>query len=144
MRKKKFFTKYLPVAGDIEPGDIAVEPELAPERKFIYQGGIRWYNHRGEIVKLPDWQTRFKFKRLKLFLCASEINVGDEGWFYVKDQFIQGKITAKANGDFLVESGSYVGFTKPIKIVGEIRTVGIKEGLELTEKVADYLTIQGL
>lgn len=74
---KRYFVKFLPVEGKIEIGDRVIDAKIAPKDGLIFQGGDNFLNDMGDTVTLPQWQTRFNFQKLKLFLCSKDVKIGD-------------------------------------------------------------------
>lgn len=72
-----FITKFVPAQGKIRRGDRVVDPKLAPKDGFDYLGGDTFRNMMGDELDLPDWEKRFDFVRLELFLCSTDVVPGD-------------------------------------------------------------------
>ena len=62
---KVYFTKYLPVEGEIESNYDQLYKAIDPNRIFEYQG------------KRIKWELNGKITPVKLFLCSRDIQVGD-------------------------------------------------------------------
>lgn len=111
---KQYFTKYLPVEGNIFPKD-----------KFIhtlYEGVIHTNEDVTPLKEHPD------YKKVKLFLCSRDIQVGDE-----LTHIRTGLKTKKQLGKSL--SGEW------IKVIGEISPDAlayVKEGDEFDENEIKY------
>lgn len=106
----KYFTKYLPVEGEINEGDHVIDPRIAPKDGLDYIKEDNFINAMGEDVILPDWKTRFNFQKQKLFVCSKDIQVGD-------------KLTCADGNTSIIETESQLKFLAPdiwFKVVGEI------------------------
>lgn len=83
---KRYKARYFPVDDDelIKVGDRCIDATIAPRIGLTFQGGDKWINDMGDDVILPDWQNRFKFRKVELFMCSNEIKVGDtvKSWFH--------------------------------------------------------------
>lgn len=121
---KPYFTKYLPVEGELQIGKYYWNKQ--------HLTGDLVANH----LHLKILQSG-KFQPAKLFLCSRDIQVGDIAY--------NDKFHPYPNGD-LCDTNSKVmdhGMTTPdsFKVVGEVLTPNIKEGQEFTEKEIEFLTI---
>jgi hypothetical protein len=127
---KKFFAKYSAVEGEIKEGDLYLQNLV----------GIGFIN---EIRTYTGGKLEARDKKVKLFLCSRDIEVGDKYFLEngsskeytaeMSDWTIDGKI---------VPTPSWSIWSMPIfKIIGEILTPGIVENQEFTEKETEYLTI---
>ena len=128
---KPYFAKYLPEEGEIEKGDFYV---TAPDYKNIRK------------CEDKSWGTFEMCKKVKLFLCSRDIQVGD------KIYLSQSKKTEifkyqRPDGRIICESGDEKEYPKELakqeffKVIGEILTRGIIENKEFTEKEVEFLTI---
>lgn len=72
---KPYFTKYLPVEGEIQEGDLCILDEYICIRldKYFH---IKWKNS-GKNQLLTEKESE-KLKKVKLFLCSRDIQVGDK------------------------------------------------------------------
>lgn len=120
---KKYFTKYLPVEGDVIPGDY-----WSSTTGMFHL--VRDQEHADKINKrrLETPQNSW-YSKGKLFLCSRDIQVGDE---YYNEQFeftkYPNKSIADSSTEMVGENGSY-------KVIGEISpdAVWVKEGDKFDE-----------
>jgi hypothetical protein len=127
---KKYFTKYLPVEGEIKEGDyIQVPHALGAVGKVIKikQGKEESIYHYGE----RNFCIASHCHRVKLFLCSRDIQVGDDVWdsgngYYKADQMLVDLLTGPA-----VAALKEV----PVKVIGEIspHATWVTEGMEFDE-----------
>lgn len=112
---KKYFAKYLPVEGKIKEGDLCIGED---------EGGLRIHE-----CKKISYCEKIGCKKVKLFLCSRDIQVGDE---YYNEQFeftkYPNKSIADSSTEMVGENGSY-------KVIGEISpdAVWVKEGDKFDE-----------
>ena len=103
---KKYFCKFLPVEGEIKEGDFYI---TSPDYKIVRKCEDR------------SWGTFEMCKKVKLFLCSRDIEVGDKAWTTVGSCF-----------DTFKE-----GYDKQywFKVIGEISSEAtwVKEGDEFDE-----------
>lgn len=165
MENKITFAKYLPVGGEIEPGD-----------KVKHNGNIVTAIKKevaGDTQKGDTWKTDgfpangSNVQKVKLFLCSRNIEPGDKGVYSYtwKHGYLIGKIedahfekllpngrawlvwpkgTASCEYPFVdnLEEDMF-GFTSEhFKKLNEILTPGILEGQEFTKKQTEYLTLK--
>lgn len=79
---KKYFAKYLPVDGEIKKGDEYINSEIKvgePTYGKIYIGLplVIEMGHKGVGYKDKDYFRKY-MRKVKLFLCSRDIQVGDE------------------------------------------------------------------
>jgi hypothetical protein len=114
---KQYFAKYLPVEGEIKEGDIVI----GMDGIFEYKGKMN----------LPDVQLP---KKVKLFLCSRNIQVGDK----VLD--IRTNTWKEVNNSCGVELYKQKPNDIQFKVIGEIspNAKWVKEGDEFEENDWDY------
>jgi len=134
---KNYFAKYLPVEGEIKEGDWV----LYANSYFF----VKNINNIGLLVTESDGDFRLNksyCKKVKLFLCSRDIEVGDEIISPIKGSF---GVVTEILSKFQCNTHKYKCIemtTGCFKTVGEILTPNIKEGQEFTEKEIEYLTIE--
>lgn len=121
MSNKLYFSKWLPVEGEIKQGDWMIGG--AEDESF----GQVWQNDN-HFISPED-------KKVKLFLCTRDIKVGDSTFSFESNGF--GPIGFHECAD--IQSCE---MHNCISVIGEILTPGIKEGQEFTEKEIQNLTIK--
>lgn len=110
---KKYFTKYLPVEGEIREGDFYLNSV----------GGIS--QAKCEL----DTPLANKYnKKVKLFLCSRDIQAGDKIWHEFSNTFVE---IGQEYIDTMTEEKQKISF----KVIGEIshNAVWVKEGDEFDE-----------
>lgn len=114
---KPYFAKYLPVEGEIEVGDYFVD-----EYKQIYKctkkdNGGTWGSGYSRSINLK------LSKKVKLFLCSRDIQVGDEVTSYISGKKIKANLFPHTHPHF-------------VKVIGEISpdATWVKEGQEFSEE----------
>lgn len=110
---KKYFTKYLPVEGEIKVGDVYLQNLIGigfPNEIRIYTGG----------------KLEARDKKVKLFLCSRDITVDDFGTTYHSSE---DTLIATENTHWRIKDFGYY------KIIGEISpdVTWVKEGAEFSE-----------
>lgn len=117
---KKYFAKYLPVEGEIKEGDYWQHPKGAI---FPYTEGYA----KGPIASL-------KPKKVKLFLCSRDIQVGDK----VLNSKMTGDLDVTEDILELIQSEPNEGW---FKVVGEISPEArwIKEGDEFDKDDIEHV-----
>jgi hypothetical protein len=111
----KYFAKYLPVEGEIGKGHY-----------FIFEGKVYLSNNDGTdnvTVESTEWyHNRRQCKKVKLFLCSRDIQLGDT---------VEGFPNFISNQDDL----DYAIDNKSFKVIGEIspEATFVKEGDEFEE-----------
>lgn len=126
---KTYFTKYLPVEGEIKWGDY-----------FKSKGNI--FRHILNKDKDGNLHKNYKDAKLvKLFLCSRDIQVGDKFFSYADNyttEFIADEFTFDADRGYNKDYHT----NKWFKIIGEVPpSLGLKEGEEFTIKEAKALGI---
>lgn len=117
----KYFTKYLPVEGEIKEGDYYI---TAPD--YI------------NIRKCEDksWGTFEMCKKVKLFLCSRDIQVGD---IILHDNNLEARLTATKSTIELIrqrQDPSWVNPQPSFKVIGEVSPETLEwvtEGMEFEE-----------
>lgn len=114
--KSKYFTKYLPVEGEIKNGDKAQ------------------YN-TGEIISYDAPVNTDNLKRVKLFLCSRDIQVGDKVYISPSSSY---EVSSINDGFIYFGPMSIRGKVgKSFKVIGEISPDAlsyVKEGDEFEDK----------
>jgi hypothetical protein len=144
---KKYFAKYIQVKveiNEIRTGDKVTSNE--PYLKGLigtYLGGNDFLNHNNEIVNLPDWQNRFKFKKVKLVLCSRDIQAGDilkECNKDNKERIVHHFEPVLLFGVYVYEpwpseNEEWIQADQAFKVIGEIspEAIWVKEGDEFDE-----------
>lgn len=116
---KPYFAKYLPVEGEIKKGDIV---QWGPFRGPVYAAG-------GKDIK-----------KLKLFLCSRNIQVGD------KVEWIPFNTSSDVHSAIVDDGNLYhINKLNPFKILGEISpdATWVKEGDEFEEDEIEYWPLKG-
>lgn len=113
-KNKPYFTKCLPVEGEIIKGD----------KYFSNEGKVE-----NAIVEGPYHQW---LKRAKLFLCSRDIQVGDE--YFIGDGVKYYCKTVK-NGKVHAQAPMIADLKDCYKVIGEIspKATWVKEGMEFDE-----------
>lgn len=128
--EKKYFSKYLPVDGDIQVGDSILDPNnnvyKCTRIDNIY---LNCSGYNG-LVRIS------RCKKVKLFLCSRDIQVGDE----VMDNSFTSFIWKGTFGDII---GNFYAANKDntFKVLGEISTEAtwIKEGEKFYKDEINWL-----
>lgn len=115
---KIFFAKYLPIEGEIKKDDNALNPS---NKKVVRVNAACLKN-----LVTPEW------KKVKLFLCSRDIQVGDD----IQHTSGENGVCDEIIGDALHFSGDIEGHYSSInqwfKVIGKISpdAVWVKEGME--------------
>lgn len=135
---KKYFVKYLPVEGELESGDITKlgtvtytcgsEPDRDDDVVYI----------RDKEGKEGGYWNDFNIKKLKLFLCSRDIQVGDKISTIFDNRVCHGIIKDDLDKKWLIESsftGVKIDKDKSFKVIGEISldAIWVTEGMEFDE-----------
>lgn len=119
---KKYFTKYLPVEGEIKEGDWVRSPGT---------GAIFVWDE--DLLRVEGDQ------KMKLFLCSRDIQVGDR--VYDIQSQLYGKITEGGNlidtyNMLREDEMELIATLDPIKVIGEIspEAAWVTEGMEFDEE----------
>lgn len=113
---KQFFTKYLPVSGEIKNGEIYLN-------RF---GQVRYKKYR-----IPGNEK--KDREVKLFLCSRDIKVGDKVFYDGTDEMFKNtypeNVVAKVKNE---EHKNYLKDKFYVKLIGEVspEAIWVKEGDE--------------
>lgn len=126
----KYFTKYLPVEGEIEEGDFLIEINTKVPLTYIKEDMFK--NDGGNELILPNWKERFKFQKQKLVLCSRDIQVGDS--VFTDDPFWPQNITftyEQVNKEMNEPDKS-----RTFKVIGEVspNAIWVKEGMEFSDE----------
>jgi hypothetical protein len=73
---KQYFTKYLPVEGEIQDGDKALDSNILSDNKIVTIS-INQYGTASDGRGTYSTGGFKKLKKVKLFLCSRDIQVGD-------------------------------------------------------------------
>lgn len=132
---KPYFTKYIPVEGEIKEGDIFVFQDNDPPEIFKCSGltddthlKVASDNEWG----YGDWAKCYS-RKVKLFLCSKDIQVGDR---VRRDGMIGEGILQKPNYVQYEEVGVLDPSIEFFKVIGEVSPNAltfVKEGDEFTE-----------
>jgi hypothetical protein len=130
---KPYFAKYLPVEGEIKPGDKFLDKQLGICTRDKENPWVEW---KGGITNLVIDEDH---KKVKLFLCSRDIQVGDRVW---NQHSGYGEVKE------IDEENQYLGvkyeaedceceedFEYIVKVIGEIspEATWVKEGDEFDE-----------
>ena len=149
----KYFTKYLPVEGEIKEGDRVIHPD-GEVRKCIEI--IKKDIKENDLIVMTEnsGHYRDKCKKVKLFLCSRDIKVGDKVKVDVLDN---GKLNDFTFKNIDIDEGLPVwefegvglfnyfpGYDEelpPFKVIGEISpdAIWVKEGDEFDEEEIERL-----
>lgn len=139
---KKYFSKYLPVLGEIKEGDI-FEVE-----KGTYSKLISMINNTCKCLCIHGFKVGQEYtchavnlqKKFKLFLCSRDIQIGDKVQRYFKDKLCNPTEVLDMQGDKIkMDGGSFTSIWDDkslfFKVIGEIsrEATWIKEGDEFDE-----------
>lgn len=115
---KPYFTKYLPVEGEIKPDD---------DFKHSIKDGIHT-NTDITSINHPDYQ------KVKLFLCSRDIKVGDKQIHLPSGEIIS-TIHDEIDLELCTVGFKSIGLQPVFKVIGEISpdTTWVKEGDEFDE-----------
>jgi len=119
-KNKSYFAKYLPVEGEIKEGELVTDNH-----------GIFPY-HKGN----PCQGVFGNFKKVKLFLCSRDIQVGDKVVYEAHLDFGVQLVTNIEDDEVAVLSkGSKTHAHNLLKVIGEIspEATWVKEGDEFDE-----------
>jgi hypothetical protein len=131
---KLYFTKYLPIGGEIREGDKAIDKNIHHPNNIVTLSFDKYGNASdGRGVYSSDGLK--KLKKVKLFLCSRDIQVGDEVQLY-KEGFKLGEKVVIKTKDNLNLAKMAMGF----RVIGEISPEAkwVKEGDEFDK---DEVTI---
>lgn len=139
MAMKKYFTKLLPIEGEIKEGDKYINPALS--------GTFVRGKHDNSSTSFSGNDSRSGYKKAKLFLCSRDIQVGDKFNSANGVGFVCSKIDAK-------NVYSIGGLNHPqeevahsriysYKVIGEIspNATWVKEGGEFEEHEIKFTVI---
>jgi len=119
---KSYFTKFLPVEGEIKEGDkYSFGNRILTMTKEIIEKEKSYLDMSDEELDNLDITEGRRIKH-KLFLCSRDVKIED----YLKEANV-----------YIIHNGS----EPPLKVIGEILTPEILENQEFTEKETEYLTI---
>lgn len=132
----KYFTKYLPVEGEITDVGVAYKSKKFPHLEAKYSSAP-WKK------SVMDF---YEIEKVKLFLCSRDIQVGDKIKFHqTKDEYKNGNYNIDGEVEGVEKNIVHVrinDFTIPvpynycIKIIGEVSPDAlsyVREGQEFTE-----------
>lgn len=124
---KPYFAKWLPVEGEIKEGDWVLSAHKDPNLSDYL------YHLIGEELALYQRDCKYyPGKKVKLFLCSRDIQVGDKVWSQDKGFFEADQMLININTNAAV-SFKY----PPIKVIGEISPNAlsfVKEGDEFDKE----------
>ena len=127
----KYFTKYLPLEGEINLED----SYLLRVDSSIQKGDFILKNDGSTRSKL-DMLCKGSILKVKLFLCSRDIQVGDKIWHTsLKEQDICEDIVEEAIHIKSDREGHYSSMNQWFKVLGEISSgaIWVKEGDEFEE-----------
>lgn len=156
MKNKSYFTKYLPVKGEIKEGSWYIDPNgKAKQALNLHEKIPDWVKKRVKGINSKDDILNKSCKLAKLFLCSKDVKIGDRVYAnngaayknYELEEFI---LISKAENDEWI--GTYVypddeiqikgkeklgwsSIYNPFKILGEISSESkwVTEGMEFDE-----------
>lgn len=129
----KYFTKYLPVPGEIKEGDVCFYPPFGFGRAIMEFNELCFYkkgsNGRGSLTS-PISRNLNDKRPYKQFLCSRDIQVGDS--VYGDDGF--------GNPFHVCQILSNCKELECIKVIGEVSpaAIWVKEGMEFEENDIQY------
>ena len=146
----KYFTKFLPVEGEIKEGD-----------KFLdHTDNLIKDAHIPEIYNNPHVPYFDGYKKVKLFLCSRDIQIGDKVKSFNYPEQYEGELVNLRTSKKLVGAKDHseiyhladiqypndshcitAAISNFFKVIGEILTPGIVENQEFTEDEVKSLTI---
>ncbi len=118
---KPYFVKYLPVPGEIKEGD----KFIVPDSNVIYERNILGTHDRSHVEK-----------KVKLFLCSRDIQVGGKVVYEAHLDFgVQLVTNIEDDEVVLLNDGSKTHAHNLLKVMGEIspEATWVKEGQEFDE-----------
>lgn len=146
----KYFTKYLPVEGEIKENDtfIITNPRIQDHPSGLIrtcyhiikdQGcwsekNQNWTSEKCDFLYIDPLESEFwgfverhHAKKAKLFLCTKNVNIDDNT--------IDGIIKKEKLNDFIFENGKCLQKSLCYKVIGEIspNAVWVTEGIEFDE-----------
>lgn len=140
-----YFTKYLPVEGEIKAGDghfktkfVAGLSEVS-EKEYYANGGDE-INPTGKVegdrIYIKDqgsWYHKGECQKVKLFLCSRDIQVGDKAYFNTTSDPVE--VTKVENGMLTNKGGKTYSVDESFKVIGEIspNASWVTEGMEFDE-----------
>jgi hypothetical protein len=132
---KKYFTKYLPVEGEIKEPCFVQDDNIFSDNKIVelvkVDTSIKDHHFALDIRNgTYSHEGMKKLKKVKLFLCSRDIQVGDEYYKYGKDKTLFGVYSEPTPDCF--------------KVIGEISPdalIYVKEGDIFIE---NYIELVGL
>jgi hypothetical protein len=139
---KQYFAKYLPVEGEIQVGDYVYDISI----DMVYK-----MSEKAKPYKLEQMnQLKNLYKKVKLFLCNRDIQVGDTVKPYTEREWVDVKVVSIKNDGVEVKGKGESGFVNKSSIfslIGEIspNAKWVKEGDEFDEnQVYQVGNFQGL
>lgn len=137
MKHKPYFTKYLPVEGEIFKGDYFYDKDWDNVYKSVSPSRTSTY-----IVDSKNgFHERIMCKKVKLFLCSRDIQVGNEVIYLPSGE--KRKVLSKEEVESLTGKGkgNWCEFKVAkderfhIKVIGEVSSEAtwVKEGMEFDE-----------
>ena len=119
--ENKYFAKFLVVNEEIKKGDRVIDLIITPKQGLTYIKEDTFINDFQEEVTLPQWQTRFNFKKIKLFLCTHNIP---------PEQILRG-----GSDIYLIHDPKDKNEEKAFKVIGEIsdKAIWVNQGDEFSE-----------
>lgn len=128
---KKYFSKFLPVEGEIKEGDWLIDSyNNISKCTFIEDNKIKCSAYLTYVEGNP--------KKVKLFLCSKNIQVGDKISTIFDNRVCHGIVKDELDIQWLIESsftGVKIDKDKSFKIIGEISSdaIWVKEGDEFDD-----------
>lgn len=151
----KYFTKYLPVEGEIKENDtfIITNPRIQDHPSGLIrtcyhiikdQGcwsekNQNWTSEKCDFLYIDPLESEFwgfverhHAKKAKLFLCTKNVNIDDNT--------IDGIIKKEKLNDFIFENGKCLQKSLCYKVIGEIspNAVWVTEGMEFDEEDCEW------
>jgi hypothetical protein len=128
----KYFTKYLSVDGEIKEGDKFLDNKLGICTRLEEGEHSTWILWEGGKTNI---HLNAEYRKVKLFLCSRDIQVGDIAYNVVDN------ISFKVAGTFEGISYTSIGqgnklIKECIKVIGEVspEAVWVTEGMEFDEE----------
>lgn len=152
--KERFFTKHLPVQGDVkEANHVFYNNDIYRVCKDvdneIDHAIIVDEDEREDYLRIP-WH---ELTSAKLFLCSTEVCEKDNFRIHYDSGRISSQTHTCARAESMQDRGDMIVYTKNgtdylvpeancIKILGEVLTPDVRGGLTFTEKQSKYLTLK--
>jgi hypothetical protein len=132
---KPYFTKYLPVEGEIKQFDkVLINGGIDIVERYPFVDPYIWEGGYNILLAQQGTQRVENVKLAKLFLCSRDIQVGDK----FRTDIFDGESTCTGVKDGFVYNGSSVRVSigNCFKVVGEVspKAIWVKEGMEFDEE----------